>query len=167
MSHEEIVTNLSLVFATLVGLLITILLSIFIAPIIIKKGTSDNDDKSPEGISGNLWTSIIHQSKSGGKVLGLLEAILFFISLWVAHPELIAGWLVFKVGSKWEIWHNIIKVPEEIKNIDNLEYLNARHKWGTKVLMRFLIGTITNIIIAMFGTVISYGMQEIILIWLY
>jgi hypothetical protein len=42
-------------------------------------------------------------AKRGGQVLGALETILFFISFWITHPELIIGLLVFKVGTKWKI----------------------------------------------------------------
>jgi hypothetical protein len=161
MSNVHIISTIIQIIAPIVGILIAVSFSGIFIPILMNLAEQTENEKPPKGITKNAWDSITHQSKSGGRVLGLLETILFFIAFWISHPELVAGWLVFKVGSKWEIWNNIIKVPEKLGKADDIEYLDARHKWGTKVLMRFLIGTILNILFAMVGTVISYGILQL------
>jgi hypothetical protein len=50
-----------------------------------------------------------------------------------------------------------------LDKVKTLDYLGARHNWGSEVLMRFLVGTISNILIAMFGTVISFEINQVIL----
>ncbi len=81
---------------------------------------------------------------------------MFFISFWIGKPEIIAGWLVFKVGSKWENWTNIIKVPEKKKSDEGIHFLFVRHNWGTYIFTRFIVGTLSNIIISMIGTGVSF-----------
>ena len=79
------------------------------------------------------------------------EITLFYICLFIGSIQGIGVWLVFKVAAKWESWTNIVKVPAEIKNVDDFEYLELRNNLATIVLQKFLIGTIGNILAAMIG----------------
>jgi len=89
--------------------------------------------------------------------LGFFESILFYISIILKIPELIFGWFAFMVASKWEIWANVVKVPEKIENEikNDLDYLRARHAWGSRLLQRFLLGTMMNLIAAFIGALIA------------
>lgn len=92
------------------------------------------------------------------KILGFLEIIFFYLCLFFNTIEGIGIWLVFKVGTKWETWANVVKIPEEIDcttaGIDNLKYLELRNKMGTVIMQKFLIGTLGNIISAVIGFVV-------------
>lgn len=94
--------------------------------------------------------------------MGSFERILIFFAVWIQEYEIIAGWFAFKVASKWKVWSNVIKVPESLPeskdNISILSYLKARRAWGARILSRFLIGTITNILI---GFIVAYGIKYI------
>jgi len=94
------------------------------------------------------WTSLT-QGDRAGSVLGQLERIAFFAAFWVDAPAFVAGWLAFKVASKWNVWSNVISVPKTIAGIDELDYLIARRRWGSQVLMTFLVGTLFNVIVAL------------------
>jgi hypothetical protein len=103
MSSTQLVINILISISTLVGLSISVLLPHYVSNWLINLATSDINKKPPNGIKEEKWKLIKEPAKRGGQVLGALETILFFISFWITHPELIIGLLVFKVGTKWEI----------------------------------------------------------------
>ena len=119
----------------------------------------------PDGISQDDWDSITNDKKieEPGKWLGAFERVLIFFSVWIQEYEIIAGWFAFKVASKWQVWSNIIKVPESMTESKDtrmmLSYLRARRAWGARLLSRFLIGTITNILI---GFIVASGIKYIL-----
>lgn len=93
---------------------------------------------------------------TGNQMLGWLERIVFFGSFWARAETLVAGWLVFKVGSKWEAWQNIMKVPQEnMVPGDILANVRFRHAWGSRLLQRFLLGTLYNILCGLLGVMVG------------
>ncbi len=74
-------------------------------------------------------------------VLGVLETLIFFGSVWAGKYELAAGWLVFKVGTKWSAWQHIVP-----KISDAWE---ERNTWAARVVSHFLVGTAANAVIAL------------------
>lgn len=123
------------------------------------KGTESIDLIPPDGIERKEWHNIIGiDIKESGKWLGILERILIFLSVWVQAYAIIVGWLVFKVGTKWEVWNNIVKVPDSISESSPLSYLRARRAWGARLLSSFLIGTISNILI---GFIVAFVIKKI------
>ena len=92
------------------------------------------------------WASLT-KGDGSGVVLGHLERLVFFGAFWIDALTIVAAWLAFKVASKWNVWSNVISVPKTISGIDELDYLIARRRWGSQVLMTFLIGTLSNIIV--------------------
>jgi len=98
-----------------------------------------------------------------GKWLGIIERLLIFFAVWINEYTIIAAWLAFKVATKWEVWNNIVKVPdllpESKDNLSTLCYLKARRAWGAMVLSGFLIGTITNVLI---GFVLASGIHYLL-----
>jgi hypothetical protein len=109
------------------------------------------DDEPQDGIGSKEWKKMITPvSKNGPKLLGWLERILFYIAIVSSYPQLILGWLAFKVASKWEILQNMVKVPG-VKATDSKLGIAGRRAWGDRVLQRFLIGTLVNILAGFLG----------------
>jgi hypothetical protein len=91
------------------------------------------------------------EGDEGGWLLGNMERALYLGAFLLNMPEAIGAWLAFKVASKWNAWSNIIAVPQSLSGVDDLEYLIARRRWGSQLLMTFLVGTLWNILIALLG----------------
>jgi hypothetical protein len=81
-----------------------------------------------------------------GKVLGLLEVVLFYVAFAAHMPKVIVGWLAFKLVSKWLAWSLVVKTPEHIDGLDPMYYLGARNRIATYTLQRWLIGTLANLV---------------------
>jgi hypothetical protein len=110
------------------------------------------------------WQELTTDPKcdKSGAYLGHVERILFFAGIWSGFGMVVAGWLAFKVASKWEVWRNLIAVPSTLKDVDEFHYLVARRRWGSQRLMTFLIGTGANILIAFAGVAVGrYGYSVI------
>ena len=83
--------------------------------------------------------------------MGVLERILAFFSFYLGVYVVIGGWLVFKVGSKWQVWSSVIKMPDNLKECENdFSYLRARQRWGSWLHTRLLLGTLCNVLIGFF-----------------
>jgi hypothetical protein len=90
---------------------------------------------------------LLRSVEFSGPFLGTLERLIAFAAAWLGQYELLFAWLTFKVASKWEVWSNVLRIPESLENIAQIEYLKARRIWGSVMLMRFLIGTLANVLI--------------------
>lgn len=115
----------------------------------------------PAGVDPTRWRNAIQLSGHANipnRWLGRLEAILFFISFWLGAYVLAGGWLAFKVASKWETWQSIMKVPEHLPSIDELDFFAARNQWGSNLLQRWLIGTLANILVGMAAVGVAKGL---------
>jgi len=97
----------------------------------------------------------------GGAVIGWLERTTFFLAFWlqggIAGAAIVAAWLTFKLGSKWQAWTQTTALPETLDGVEPLDYLVARRRWGSHVLVTFLVGTLTNVI---FGLVVGVIAQH-------
>ncbi len=137
----------------LVGLLVTFLLGLAVRPLL------DYAKKSmtlppPSASLATQWAKVV-SGNEGGRVLGHLERLLFFCAFWASADVVVAGWLAFKVASKWNAWTNIVSVPKEIAGIDPIEFLIARRSWASHLLMTFLVGTLANAIAGYLGVVVA------------
>ena len=92
----------------------------------------------------------------GGRWIGHVERLLFFLLLIAGVPELGVAWLAFKVASKWEAWNNVYKIPDTLTDATQFEFLLARTRWGSRTLQRSLIGTAANIVAALPGVGFFY-----------
>ena len=109
--------------------------------------------KPPTKTLENKWKELT-SGNEGGAYLGYLERLLFFGAFWNEASIVIAAWLAFKVASKWNAWTNVISVPKEIRKINEFDYLIARRRWGSHVLVTFLVGTLSNLILGYLGMVV-------------
>ncbi len=134
----------------LAGLAVTMLAGPLIAAL-VRRARRDLGATAPDGIPKEKWEAVVASPNLLGPWLGRLERAFFFVALAIGSPALVAGWLVFKVGSKWEVFQNIVKVPDKLEGVDSLSYLKARHVWASAVLQAFLLGTLGNILAALAG----------------
>ena len=132
------------------GLLATVLLSTFVgslvryacAPIMVAPLRHDSEevDLLPWG-----------NDPAGPMVLGLLEAAFFYGALTASAPAAIAGWLVLKGASKWASWQHVMKLPDHISGIKDVDYIRYRHGMSSVLLTSFLVGTLANLVAAFAG----------------
>ena len=144
------------------GALATMLLGIWVNRLVAKVRATVRVEP-PAGVSSVDWAQVTVTDPKPGEWLGGLERLLFFVAVWGNVWEVVAGWLVFKVGSKWEVWTNIVKVPDTVGTPgDAMSQLRARHAWGTRILQSFLVGTIANVLC---GVVAAAVAQTIVGLW--
>ncbi len=96
-----------------------------------------------------FWDSVWKQ-QSGGAVLGVLEVTIFFTSFFAdgAWP-LLAPWLAFKVACQWESWKHSGGFIQKANNEALPEDLLAVQRWVSVRYISFLVGTGSNIVIAL------------------
>jgi hypothetical protein len=103
-----------------------------------------------------LWNALQPSGiEKGGPWLGQVERILALMSAWTGHYEILGGWFAFKVASKWETYANLLRLPDKLPDIDDLTYLRARRAWGSRMMMRFLVGSAANAILGICAAVIG------------
>jgi hypothetical protein len=147
--------------ANLIGIGLTILFAVAGTPILewLFKKSKLWLGGAPEGIPEELWKALrVSGAEFQGKLLGNLERLVAASAVWTSSYEIIVGLLAFKVASKWEIWSNVVRLPDEIPGIEPLTYLRARRLWGSNMLMRFLIGSFANVLL---GFAAAYGGREL------
>jgi hypothetical protein len=68
--------------------------------------------------------------------------------IWAETPDIDSGG-ARRAGNHW--MH--IKVPEHLSSgfDSDLQYLQARHAWGSALLRSFLIGTLANVLVGLGG----------------
>jgi hypothetical protein len=69
--------------------------------------------------------------------------------------------LAFKLGAKWKVWEQIIKVPEDKVDLDKTQYLQ-RERLGSRVLGRFLNGTLYNAVCGLIGACVTKGLWSLL-----
>jgi hypothetical protein len=144
-----------------VGLIIIFLLGLGVGPLIDCAKKSIRLEPPNKSLAES-WKKLV-KGNEGGKLLGNLERVIYFGAFWIGKPVIIGSWLAFKVATKWNAWSNIISVPKHIENVDPLDYLNARRRWGSQLLMTFLIGTAANIIISFVGVLLGKNAHNYLL----
>ena len=139
-----------------IGIAIGIVASYFLGHLVkwLLARASDVNLDCPEGVSEDQWKAIVESGNraagpgAGAGLIGTLERVLSFIAFYYAAPLIIAAWLAFKVGSKWQVWSHVVKVPPDLVE-DKVSYLIARRAWGTWLLNRFWVGTLSNVLIGL------------------
>ena len=112
-----------------------------------------------DGPDREVWDLLMARGGSGPYV-GAIEVLVFFIGLWSEEGwALVAGWLAFKVASKWKSWAEVSDYPnppkDDAKDEVKREYAELRHKWVARRGATFMAGTGANIVIAAFGVAVG------------
>jgi hypothetical protein len=119
-----------------------------------------SDDHTIQG----PWDELTTHLNPAGNWIGYFERLIFFVVMikggdpWAA----IGVWLVFKVAAKWEAWHHMGFVPDEIENVLPLKLALARRRWAAQGYATFLVGTVSNLILAFGGVVIATRGNQIL-----
>jgi hypothetical protein len=142
-----------MLFQVCISILITFILGFTVGPL-IRFSTKGSFPRPPKPISVDLWNEIIGRG-IGVSLLGHLERFFYLAAFWMETPILIAGWLAFKVASGWHNWSMIVKLPEDLEGVDQIEYLRARSQLGSWIFHRFLIGTLVNILVSLIAVVLA------------
>ena len=146
------------------GLLLTGLLGLAVDKL-VKVARQKWKAQPPAGVSETQWQKAFKLSDeelAPTRWLGWLERFGFFIAIWMGAPILVAGWLAFKVASKWANWQHIVRVPDKLEGVDPLEFFGATLRYASHILQRFLIGTLGNVLAALIG--VGFGKKLILTI---
>ena len=152
---------LSAALGIVAGLFFSVILCDPIVRFIVRQVRVEPIQPSRAGSTAQ-WTLVTFVNSRGARWLGSLERALFVVALLQGAREIVAGWLLFKVASKWEAWHNIIRVPESVDDLDTLEFLRYRHTWGVTIMQSFLVGTLANILAGLAGVVVARWTTKLI-----
>lgn len=121
--------------------------------------------EAPEGVDKQFWGRLVDRT-DGGPWIGTGERLLFVTAVLMREPTLIAGWLAFKLASKWESWKNVIQVPKELKSVpDEQEWFVARSDLGSWLLNRFWLGTLSNVLAAFAAAKLGSALAELAARW--
>lgn len=146
------------------GFVILLILELFVPGLLNRFRESIEILPPPKGISDAEWTETTTTSKNrtGPTWVGRLERALFYLAFWMKSPELAGGWLIFKAAAKWEVWGNIIKVPEKLEGSNGLDYLGARHRWATRVLQTWLVSTMANALSGLLAAALPITIHQLL-----
>jgi len=136
------------------GLVVSVLLSYLVVKRLVRAVDRSIPITAPAGVDVTRWkraTSLDGGERNPAAWLGMMETALFFVCVWYAAYTLAAGFLAFKLASKWEVWQSILQVPDHLDNVDPLEYLAARNRWASSILQRWMVGTLGNVLCAFVG----------------
>ncbi len=94
---------------------------------------------------------VLDRFLAAGRAIGLLETLLFTLSIIVGYPVFIGAWLAFKVAAKWETWAHVVRLPDlQVQDLTSGEF-DARARFGSWLHSRFIIGVLLNILISVIG----------------
>lgn len=108
----------------------------------------------PDGMPVEKWTTLLELPETFGGLslwIGLLERTTYYALFWLGTPELIIGWLLFKLGCYWGIWRRPIGVETRDANADATDRLVAQSRRGDALAKLSLLGTLGNLLVAILG----------------
>lgn len=121
---------------------------------LVEYSTREINRQAPDGVTEADWEAATGMpTREPGIWLGRLERPFSFVALWY-EPIIVVGWLGFKVASKWQVWSSFIRVPQSLGE-SALDYLRATRAVGSWMTMRFLVGTISNVLAGFVGVLVA------------
>ena len=137
----------------LVGLIVVFLLGYGVKPL-MDRAKKKVTLTPPSEAFKEKWVELTGGNEAG-RIIGTLERLFFFGAFWAGEPSAIGMWLAFKVASKWNVWSNVVALPASLDGATQLDYVIARRRWSSHLLISFLVGTLTNLLIGFLGTVVG------------
>jgi hypothetical protein len=136
-----------------VGLAITSLLGCGVKPL-LKCAKKYVHLTPPSAALKDKWAELTCGDEAGG-IIGILERFFFFGAIWADASPAIGAWLAFKVASKWQVWSTVVTLPDSLAGAKQLDYVIARRRWSSHLLVTFLVGTLANMLIGFLGVVVG------------
>lgn len=156
--------SLGAISLTFIAGLIIVWLARYPVEWLIKRAAKDLPLTPPSSRTAVKWRELTGGNE-GGETIGGLERITFFLGFWLqgglAGAALVAAWLTFKLGSKWQAWTQTIALPESLEGAEAIDYLVARRRWGSHVLATFLVGTLANVLVGMLAGVVAQHLCDL------
>lgn len=137
----------------LVGLIVIFLLGYGVKPL-LARAKKDAPPTPPSESLKDKWAELTGGNEAGG-IIGTLERFFFFGAFWADAPSAIGAWLAFKVASKWQVWSTVVALPDSLADAEQLDYVIARRRWSSNLLVTFLVGTLANVMIGFLGVVVG------------
>ena len=137
----------------LVGLIVVLLLGYGVKPLMDR--AKEKVTLTPPGEAFKEKWAELTAGNEAGRIIGTLERFFFFGAFWAGAPSAIGVWLAFKVASKWNVWSNVVALPDSLEGATQLDYVIARRRWSSHLLITFLVGTLANLLIGFLGTVVG------------
>jgi len=154
-TFDSIAMQWRFLFKILLGAIVIVFVGGSVVGLILTRIAPWTGVKPPEGVPTEKWQEILGGNPPAAKWLGILESLLAYGSILAFDKNatlVVGGWLAFKVASKWESWQNISRVPESLDDVSEVDFLRARRQWSTTLYLRFLVGTLLNL---MFGFLVA------------
>lgn len=110
--------------------------------------------KPPAGIPAETWDELLKWPETYGDVvhwLGLMERILFLLMMTVWSWSFIPGWLLFKLGCYWGIWHNVGRVRGSAPEMNTMDFMVAQSRRANVLTLTCLFSTLGNLLAAVLG----------------
>jgi hypothetical protein len=108
---------------------------------------------APTSRLAQRWEVLIGTNE-GGRVIGYLERVLFFVALYAMGRygvAAIGALLTFKLGAKWQVRSHMNEFPSTLGGAEPMEYLIARSRLGSRIFVTFVVGSFANVVIALAG----------------
>jgi hypothetical protein len=119
----------------------------------LKRLVGEIQGQPPDGITAEQWAKLLELPETFGGLydwLGLFERTTYYALFLLRTPELIIGWLIFKLGCYWGVWRHLIGVEAPGAEAD-ADRLIARTRRGNALAKISLLGTIGNLLVAVVG----------------
>ena len=142
----------------LVAIAVTVLLGLGVGKII---DTAVPKPAPPDGLDSALWAAMDWRVHTGGWI-GCIERLLVLMAFWLQQYAIVGGWLAFKVAAKWEVWKNIIRVPDAMDDVHPRVWYQARVSYGSWLHSRFVLGTLLNVLIGAVGAYVGNHLWNLV-----
>jgi len=141
------------VIVLIAGLLVVYILG-RVLDVRLRRLTGELGARPPEGMPVEKWKALLELPETFGGLslwLGLLERTTYYALFWLGAPELIIGWLLFKLGCYWGIWRRPIGAETPEADADATDRLLAQSQHGDALAKLSLLGTLGNLLVAVLG----------------
>jgi len=105
----------------------------FLVRLLVARASSEPE--RPAQIPDDVWSDMIKRT-GGGPYIGSLELLLSVLAFSFGAETLVAGWLAFKLASKWAAWQHVVQVPERLSAMPDLQWHGVRSAMGNFILIR-------------------------------
>ena len=157
-AHER--NQMTAYLQVLIGLIVVLLLGYGVRPL-MDLAKKEVPLTAPDGVPEGKWSDLTAGNEAG-RIIGTLERFFFFGAFWVDAPSAIGVWLALKVASKWNVWRNVVALPDKLDDVKPLDYAIARRRWSSHLLITFFVGTLANLLIGFLGVVVGrHGIETV------